>query len=299
MSLRGVDLNLLVTLDALLRERNVTRAGKRVGLSQPAVSAALARLRQTFADPLLVRVGREYRLTPRARDLAAPLQAALSSLEQTLDGGAAFDHASAQQEFRIACSDYTMLVFLQPVIARLSHIAPGVRLHLRVADSSVGRQLANGQVDLSIQPVGVLGEFSSLRLFSDSWVCAVWRGNTQVSDQLTHAQWCSLPHATFGYGRSGISLGDLQLGSFATERTRALVCGSFLALPLLLRETQLVALLPRRLAELLQSAGDLRFVKPPLDIPEFAQAMTWSPAYTSNAAHAWFRELLVQMAQAL
>jgi len=297
--LRKIDLNLFVTLDALIRERNLTRAGRRVGTSQPAMSAALGRLRGLFDDPLLVRVGREYRLTPRARELAQPLHAALASLERTLHRDAAFDPASAQREFRIASSDATLLLLLQPLVERLSKVAPGIRLHLRVADAQVPRRLASGEIDLSIQPAGVLTKLPSQDLFTDHWVCAVWRGNTSVGECITKQQWLSLPHASYGMGRSGLFLGDFQLGKLASERSRTLICESFLALPLMLRGTQLVATLPSRLAALLQPAADLRLLALPYESPEFVECMAWSPLYSQDPGHQWLRSMLVELAREL
>jgi LysR family nod box-dependent transcriptional activator len=297
--LRQVDLNLLVTLDALLRERNVTRAGREVGLSQPAMSTALGRLRQLFDDPLLVRVGREYRLTPLASDLMAPLQAALASLEQTLGGNGAFDPSAAQREFRIAAADYTIAVLLQPLVARLAKIAPGVRVHLRTAGTNVAKQLAAGHIDLSVQPVGSLADFPSQSLFSESWICAVWKGNTEVGEELTREQWSRLSHASFGLGRSGAFLADLQLGPLAVERTRAVIAESFLAVPLLLRNTNMVALLPRRLAELLRASAEIRLMAPPVQLPDFVEAMTWSPLFNADAGHQWLRRELSDVAKQL
>lgn len=263
------------------------------------MSAALARLRGIFDDPLLVRVGREYRLTPLARELAQPLHVALSSLERTLRRDAAFDPASAEREFRIAASDATLILLLRPLVERLSNIAPGIRLHLRLADSHVPRRLASGEIDLSIQPAGVLTKLPSQDLFSDRWVCAVWRGNTSVGDQITRQQWASLPHASYGVGRSGMFLGDFQFGKLASERSRTLICESFLALPLMLRGTQLVATLPSRLAALLQPAADLRVVGLPFESPVFVETMAWSPLVSQDAGHQWLRAQLLELAHEL
>ena len=294
-----MDLNLFVTLDALLRERNVTRAGKKLGSSQPAASAALARLRELFGDPLLVRVGREYRLTPAAKELAVPLRTALALLERTLDRGARFDPASAEREFRIAASDYTLYILMQPLIERLSKIAPKVRLHLRLADMQVPRRLASNEIDLSIQPAGVLPKLPSTHLYTDSWVCAVWRGNQAVGDRLTTEQWTALPHASFGLGRGGVFLGDAMLGSLAGTRHRTVISESFLALPLLLRGTELIAVVPRRLGERLVQAGDLRLVQAPRPLPELAQVMSWSPLHTDDPAHSWLRRVVAEVASTL
>jgi LysR family nod box-dependent transcriptional activator len=298
-SLRGVDLNLLVTLEALLRERNVTRAGRLMGASQPAMSAALARLREMFDDRLLVRVGREYQLTPLARDLLGPLQNSLSSLQNTLERKADFDPRTSQREFCIAAADYSMVVLIQPLITHLQEIAPGIRLHLRNADTQLPRRLASGRVDLSVQPAGVLTKLPSETLFSDSWVCVVWRDNHEVGDKLTLQQWSELPHVCYGFGTSGIVLADLMLGALAPMRTRQVVCESFVILPLLLQKTRLIAMLPARLARALQGLSQVRIVQCPMELPEFLQAMTWSPLYDNDPAHTWLRGEISAIARRL
>lgn len=297
MSLRDIDLNLLVTLEALLRERNVTRAGQVLGASQPAMSAALARLREMFGDQLLLRVGREYRLTPLARDLVGPLQSALASLQGTLERRSGFDPQSSTREFRIATSDYVMAVLMQPFLAHLREVAPGIRLHLRNADSALQRKLTNARIDLSIQPAGVLAHMPGQVLFSDEWLCAVWSGNDEVSDPMSMEQWSSLPHACFGFGSSGIVLADLMLGPLAVARTRQVVCESYLTLPFLLPQTRLMALVPSRITRLFENNNEIRLVQPPREFPSFAEAMSWNPLYDNDPAHRWLREELVEVAK--
>jgi LysR family nod box-dependent transcriptional activator len=292
MSLRDVDLNLLVTLEALLRERNVTRAGHVLGASQPAMSAALARLRDMFGDQLLMRVGREYRLTPLARDLIGPLQATLASLEATLERRTGFDPRTSTREFKIAASDYAFYVLAHPLLEHLNEVAPGVRLHLRVADASTARKLASGRLDLSIQPSGIMPNFAADVLFRDTWVCAVWSGNQDVSDPITVEEWAALPHACFAFGRTGIVLADLMLGPLAEMRTRQVLCESFLALPLLLPNTRLLAMLPSRMASLFARNTDIRLVKPPKPLPAWSEAMSWNTLYDNDPAHSWLRQQL-------
>jgi DNA-binding transcriptional LysR family regulator len=292
MSLRDVDLNLLVTLEALLRERNVTRAGHVLGASQPAMSAALARLRDMFSDQLLMRVGREYRLTPLARDLIGPLQATLASLEATLERRTSFDPRTSTREFKIAASDYAFSVLGPVLLAHFAEVAPGVRLHLRVADAASARKLASGRLDISIQPSGVMPNFPAETLFRDTWVCAVWSGNKNVSDPMTLEEWSALPHACFAFGRTGIVLIDLLLGPLAEMRTRQVLSESFLTLPLILPNTRLMAMLPARIGALYSRNVDIRLVKPPKPVPAFSEAMTWNAQYDNDPAHVWLRQQL-------
>ena len=290
MSLRDVDLNLLVTLEALLRERNVTRAAQLLGTSQPAMSASLARLRGMFSDELLLRVGRDYQLTPMARDLLDPLQAALASLKAALDRRTSFDPCSSTREFNIAASDYAFSVLGPKLLGHLAEAAPYVRLHLQLVDSACASKLASGRLDLSIQLCGAMHEFPAEVLFKDSWVCAVWSGNKHVSDPMTLEEWSTLPHACFTFGRSGIVPIDLLLGPLAEMRKRQVLSESFLALPLLLPGTRLVAILPSRIGELFHRSAEVRLIRPPKPIPVFTEAMTWNPACDSDPAQVWLRE---------
>ena len=292
MSLRNVDLNLMVTLDALLRERHVTRAGQLQGMSQPAMSAALARLRDMFSDELLVRIGQEYQLTPLARDLVAPLQAGLATLKTVLERQNSFDPRNSTREFKIAASDYTLSVLGPKLLRHLAEVAPSVRLHLRVADSvSVGK-LANGQLDLSIQPSGVVADLPGEVLFKDSWVCAAWSGNESISDPMTLEEWSSLPHACFSFGCGSIVMTDLLLGPLAEARKRLVISESFLTIPLILPRTRMVAMLPSQIAERFKHSAEIRLVAPPMHIPALSETMTWSSLCELDPAHIWLRQQL-------
>jgi DNA-binding transcriptional LysR family regulator len=292
MSLRNVDLNLLVTLDALLRERHVTRAAHLQGMSQPAMSGALARLRDMFSDELLVRIGQEYQLTPLARDLVDPLQAGLATLRAVLARQSSFDPQTSTREFKIAASDYTLSVLGPKLLRHFAEVAPSLRLHLRVADAASASKLASGQLDLSIQPHGVVPDMPAEVLFKDSWVCAAWSGNESISDPITLEEWSSLPHACFSFGCGSMVMTDLLLGPLAEVRKRQVVSESFLAIPLILPGTRLIAMLPSQIAELLKSSADIRLVEPPKHIPPFSETMTWSSLCDLDPAHVWLRQQL-------
>ena len=133
-------------------------------------------------------------------------------------------------------------------------------------------------------------DFPAEVLFKDSWVCVVWSGNTNVSDPMTLEEWSSLPHACFTFGRTGVVPIDLLLGPLAEMRKRQVLSESFLALPLILPGTRLVAVLPSRIGELFHRSVDLRLIRPQKPIPAFTEAMTWNPASDTDPAHVWLRE---------
>ena len=169
MSLTGVDLNLLVALDALLAERSVTRAADRLGLSQPGMSNTLARLRRLFGDPLLVREGLILVPTPRAESLRQPIQEALSLIQQALDDRPGFDPARDRATFTVSCSDYSLLMLIGPLVRRLAAAAPGLTIQVLPRASDPVRLLRDGEADLVIEPAEIMPDnaLASRRLFAD------------------------------------------------------------------------------------------------------------------------------------
>jgi DNA-binding transcriptional LysR family regulator len=297
LKLSQVDLNLLVALDALLRERNVTRAGRQIGLSQPAMSAALARLRDMFNDKLFERVGSGYRLTPFAEALAEPLQVALTAVERTLDRDATFDPAIAKRRFLIAMSDHLLLVLCPPLVERLNQLAPGVQLHIEQVTPEIAKHLAARRIDLSIQPANLVRGPASQRLLEDSWVCAVWRGNRSVKSRITQEQLCTLPHASFAGGRTPLAE-QLIAPSLGKTPLVQVISRSFVSLPFLLRGTGLIALIQRSLGTCLQDCAEIRMLELPLALPPLVFEMSWNPLYTADPAHTWLRGVLLEVARA-
>jgi LysR family transcriptional regulator, nod-box dependent transcriptional activator len=182
MNLAGVDLNLLVALDALLDERSVTRAANRVGLSQPGMSNTLARLRKLFGDPLLVREGLTLVPTPRAESLRQPVQDALNLIQHALDDRDAFDPASAHATFTVSCSDYSILMLIGPLVRRLTTTAPGLTVQVVPRAADAVRLLRDGDADLVIEPVEIIPDVTlpRMRLFTDRWLCCVWDGTQGI-----------------------------------------------------------------------------------------------------------------------
>lgn len=296
MNLTNIDLNLLVALEALLRERNVTRAGRLVGLSQPAMSATLGRLRALFEDPLLARVGREYRLTPRANELLEPLRSALEAVERTLQRSAPFDPATAKRRFRIAASDHLMIVLLPPLVEHLRTVAPGIQLNIRQVTPEIAKDLNARRVDLSLQPSGLLPDVASQDLFLDRWVCAVWEGNQTVKKRITIEQLCSLQHATFSAGRA--SLAERYLEPHLSQPLQVvLTTQSFTALPFLIRGTQLVTMVQHSLGARVRREAEVRLLEPPVPVAKLMTAMCWSTVCTTDPAHTWLRQTVAEIAK--
>jgi DNA-binding transcriptional LysR family regulator len=294
MKLSQVDLNLLVALDALLRARNVTQAGREIGLSQPAMSATLARLRQLFNDRLFERYGGEYRLTPLAEALAEPLQAALGAMQCTLDHKAHFDPALSTRCFKLAFSDHLLLVLCPQLIGRLNELAPGIVLHTYPVTPDVGAQIAARRIDLSIQPANMVADCASTQLFEDKWICAAWSKNPALRDGLTMDKLCALPHASFGLGSSPLAE-QLITPHLGKKLNIHVVTRSFACLPFMLPGTDLIAVIQRSLGEWARRHADIQLFEPPIPMPRLLFEMSWNAAVSSDQALTWLRRAVKEV----
>jgi DNA-binding transcriptional LysR family regulator len=303
MNLRNVDLNLLVILDALLAERNVSRAAERIGLSQSAMSAALARLRDLFQDPLLIRVGRDLALTRNAEELIVPIRDALGRIEQTLVQRPGFDPRVDERTFSISASDYAGLVLLTPLMREITNEAPNVTVHLLPRSRDAVRVVQTNQADLVIEPVELFGatNFPSCRLMSDRWLCAFDANNPHIKgDSITQDQFMQLPHLVYGLGQDRQpNLADQHLSRIGIERRIEVTVESFLLAPFLIQGTPLITLVLERAAKGLVDKANIRTVEPPFDVPDIHEAMYWHPRHTTDHGHRWLRERLRTVAAKL
>lgn len=299
MNLASLDLNLLVALDALLKERNVTRAGRRIGLSQPATSAALARLRRHFSDDLLVRSGNAYELTPLGTALRAPAETACALLERLFTSRAEFDPATAGREFTIIASDYAIAVFGADLARALHADAPGTRLVFQ----QVGPEIADdtgavlSAVDGLLMPHGIVSGFPTVELYRDEWVCVVADDHPDVGDRLTMDDLAALPWVV--YQRPYDAPAARQLSLLGLEPRVEVSVQSFQLLPSLVAGTRRIALIQRRLAELMGPVARVRVLPCPFEAVPVQEALWWHPVHTQDAAHIWLRETAARVAAAL
>ena len=289
-SLRRLDLNLLVTLDALLIEHNVTRAAERLHLSQPTVSVQLARLREIFNDPLLLPGSRGMRPTVRADELREPLRQALKSLAQAVAPSAPFNPARASQIWRAAATDYSESTILLPALAGLRSAAPGTRLAiLELSPSTLARQAEQGDIDLAFHIRDEAPPNLRRRsMFIERYVLAGRTGHPRLKRRPTLAQFCKLDHvivSPIGGGFHGVT--DRSLAELGMTRNVALSVPHFLFLESVLTSTDLVAMVPYRLVH---GNRALQIVQPPLDVPGFEMLMLWHERVHRDPAHQWLRE---------
>jgi DNA-binding transcriptional LysR family regulator len=297
-SLPAVDLNLLVVLQALLAERNVTRAAARLALSQSATSHALARLRDLYGDPLLVRSGRRLDLTPRAVALLPMLERGLGDLERTLTGEPAFDPGTARRSFTVAMADYSQAVSLGTLLARLRSEAPGIALQV-VAFPMGLEMLESGGADLAVlvrdpPPPG----FSRARLFSDGFISMIRREHPRVPArrrQLPLATFLALDHLVVSPAGSPGSLIDTELERRGLRRRIAAHVSSFLVAPLVVSQSDLVSTGPERLLRRMAPYFPVRLLAPPIRLPRFDLDLVWHARRDHDPAHSWLRRLIIEV----
>ena len=301
MTLSGVDLNLLVALDALLSECHVTRAAERLTVGQPAMSASLARLRRHFDDPLLVRQGRYLVRTPLAESLVGPVHEALSSVQVVMARRRSFDPRTDHAAFTIAATDYVAFVLLRPMLGALAEEAPNVHVSIRALSDTFPAQLRKGMADIVILPSEIVGDqttFSREPLFTDRFVLVVDKDHPDVGAAVDLDQLSTLTYVAYRAGRIN-PIVDVDLAAMGVHLRNEVTTEAFLVAPFLISGTKLASITLERLARHLADAAHLKVVECPLSMREIHEEMYWSPRHSDDPAHRWLRETLLRFAARL
>ncbi len=293
MDTRRLDLNLLLALDALLMENNVTRAARRLHLSQPALSARLRRLRSIFRDPLLVPAQKGMTPTQRALELREPLREALERLHAVVAERTPFDPAQAELVINIAGSDYVQCALLRPLMAALKRNAPHIRCAWRQLNPpALFDQMERTEIDLAIMTVNTApAQLRSRSLFSERYVFIARRNHPRIRRSVDLDTFVELEHVVVsprGGGFSGPT--DAVLKARHRSRRVALSVATFLIVPEIVAQSDLVAVVPERLVG--QHADRLLVREPPVPVAGFTMGMVWHDRTTAHPAHRWFRETL-------
>lgn len=289
MNLAGVDTNLVVALHALLQERNVTRAAKRLGLGQSATSHALSRLRTHFDDPLLVRVGRGLALSEKAKTMVAPAAAAIAQLERVLSPPAPFDPRTSRRVFRIATTDNLMLYVLPRLAAIVQGEAPGIglRFHHLPADWTEG--LKRGDFELKLgRKYRLASPLRGEDLFRDRLVCVVRRGHP-AGKRLTLRQYAALSHILVAPGETEGGVMDAVLEGQGLERHIAITVPHFLAALFVAANSDHALTIPSRLVAATAPTLDLRSIALPVNPAEHTLSQVWAERSDFDDGHRWLR----------
>ncbi len=292
----NVDLNLLVPLQALLRERSVTNAAMSVGVTQPAMSNILARLRRLLHDELLVRAGGGYRLTPRAQALVAPVDAVLAVIRDEVLGRQQFDPAAVVREFTVSASSSTAFLIIPELLRNIVAAAPGVSLRIVPTARRIDALLDSREVDVALLPEPLPTEYPRERLYDERWVFVAAADNPLIDQHLTPELLVQLPHVI--YESEGLRThAELALAAHGIAAPVRVTTTDFLAIPMLVAGTELVAITQERVARRLCPRHDLRILESPVPLPGFGIDMVWSPGAGNDPALDWLRtELLASSA---
>ncbi|WP_259754537.1 LysR family transcriptional regulator [Pseudomonas sp. GCEP-101] len=286
--LRKVDLNLLIVFETLMHERSVTRAAEKLFLGQPAISAALARLRGLFDDPLFVRTGRSMEPTARAQEIFGHLSPALDSISTALSRAADFDPATSKAVFRIGLSDDVEFGLLPPLLRRLRSEAPGITLVVRRANYLLMPQLlASGEISVGVSYTDELPANAKRKtLRRSTW--KILRADS-IPGALTLDDYCARPHALVSYAGDLDGFVDQTLAEMDRKRQVVLAVPQFVGLAQLLAGTDIIATVPEYVALALTAAGGLRAEDPPFPTRLAELSMVWRGAQDQDPAERWLR----------
>lgn len=298
--LRGADLNLLVVLGALLEERNLTHAGERISMSQPAMSAALARLRKHFDDELLVRAGRGYVLTPLAERTLPLVQQAIRQAEVALEVPPDFDPATSRRQISISISDYAMTMLLAPLLELLRRRAPFMRVEVDPLPRDAEENESYLQRrDLLIGGAGLGIPGRRQVVFRDRFVCIADRSNPCAArGSITLDEVAAMRHAVVDFGRGTATPAERALLRLGIQPEKAVMVPGLLPLPFAVAGTPLIAFVPGRLAARCADRLGLAIVSVDWEAPELVEAAHWHPSRSGDPTLQWLRGILRELSSA-
>ena len=307
MQLNRFDLNLLIALDALLHEKNVTRAAERVFLSQPAMSASLQKLRDFFQDQLLVRIGRDMELTPRARSLVQPVREALLKVQATLGTQPTFDPATVRRTFTVIATDEAVPELVPRVLGRLAREAPQVQCHVEQVSQTSLTRLAYGDADLclslDITRLYGLGEFpeslNSVPLRPVRWVCVMSQEMAFPGATMTLADYQSLPHIFARPNGHTAPVEELVRRLIGMDLNVRATTQSLLEMLFMLPGSPFAATVPERVARLVLPLVPLKIFGLPFEALDGHEILLWHPRNDTDPGHTWLRSLFIDVARDL
>jgi len=301
MNLRAIDLNLLVVFDALMQERHVTRAADRVGLSQPAASSALGRLRHLFDDELLVRSGNVMEPTPRALELAERVTPILREVGRLVEESADFNPKTATGAYRLRMSDLLLLLIMPALARRLERDAPGITVDVQhLSPTGTVDALVGDTLDMAVStqletPAAVVVE----HLFDGRMVCVHRKDHPEINGNMTLDTFLSLKHIRVAQSPLDDRFVDRQLSKLGIQRTISLTVPHWLPVPAILSKTDMVAVMTERHAGHFKKSHGLEFVDAPFDGADFNWSLYWHKRHSANPGHRWLRGVIRDVAASI
>lgn len=299
MNLTSIDLNLLVAFNAIAKERNVTLAANRVGISQPAMSSALARLRKTFNDPLFVRTARGMQPTPYAERLVEPISRACELISGALRLDARFDPTSTSRKtFTFYMTEIGEIVCLPKILRHLQAVAPQISIKVsRIPEKGAQDAMAAGDVDIAVGIFPSLKSgFFQQRLYTDRFVCLVRKDHPTIRGTISTEQFMQSPHAIVSSTGTGHDSSIEQiLWAQHLHRKIALAVPHFLVLPTIVAQSDVIATVPCRMADSLGGFANVAILDAPVKFPKIEIRQHWHERYHHDSANQWIRQLIFQL----
>lgn len=302
MRFNRFDLNLLLALEALLREKSVTRAAEKLFISQPAMSAALSKLREYFGDPLLVRVGRDLELTPRGRSLLEPIHAMLANMQTVLGPQEMFDPLVEKRTFTVISPDDVTPWVLQPLMRKLEATAPGIRIQVERPSVAGLARLAQGNVDLVLTldgpdslPLPNLPESICMAyVLAVRYVAIITSNHPEIDTELTQEQYLRLPHAVAHTFRNYSLVEETAQKNFGIHLDVRAFTESVLEIPYLVQQTSMIGVIPHPLARVFKDVPRFKILELPSGaMPTTRLDMLWHRSFQPDASHAWLRDIIL------
>jgi DNA-binding transcriptional LysR family regulator len=305
INLRNFDLNLLVFFDALMSERNVSKAAEKVFLSQSGMSHALSRLRSLLDDPILMRTEQGMMPTPRALEMEVPVREMLNRINRTLYNQQPFDPLTSDRRFVLYCTEYFECLMMPKLMAHLEKVAPHCSIAAEILTHELPEsKLTTGDVDFVIGVESLMDipkNLKSRNWIQDSLVCLVREENKKIGPSVSLEQFAEAPHILLSILGSPFKFGILGnwLKKQNVQRKYSVSTAAFLPAALILAETDYIMTLPRRMATKLAEILPLRLVELPNNPPNFQLNLIWHPLYEKDSAHIWFKEQLLSLENSL
>lgn len=297
MKLSDVDLNLFVVFDAIYTEGNLTRAGEIIGITQPAVSNSLSRLRTLFDDPLFVRTAEGMIPTPVAQNIVGSVRQALGLIRSSVQESELFDPKVSDKRFRVSMTDLSQAIVLPWLFSRIMTDAPMISIdcyHVHRRDMNI--ELASGNLDLAVDiPLTPDPQIKQAALFSHPHVCVVRKDHGLVKDKLDLNTYLALDHIHISSRRGGLGHVDLSLGKMGKKRKISLRTQHYFATPQLVSRTDLALTVPRIFADFLVNNSPVRYLDIPFDVPHLESYLYWHESTDKDQANRWMRDLILSL----
>ncbi|MBI3144688.1 MAG: LysR family transcriptional regulator [Pseudogulbenkiania sp.] len=287
------DVRLLQVFDEIYKTRSVTRAAENLGVGQPAVSIALAKLREHFDDQLFVRIANGMEPTPMARELEHAVRQALDALNLVFGHRIDFDPASSERTFCISMTDISQLVLLPKLWAHLRKTSPGVHIDIVPLSAETPRMLESGEADLALGFMPQLeAGFYQQSLFRQRYVCVASTDHPRIHDELTLSQFEAEEHAVVTSSGTGHLILDREIVRQGITRNIALRVPNYLGIAFVIEQTDMLVTIPERLAQVLGGRGRFKVFPVPFELPDYAVKQHWHERYHHDPGNRWLRRVI-------